>query len=312
MVKINILSSQAYDYMKKKLLLSGKFKDIKVEYSLFPDGEHYFRIKDVKHIKGKPAVYICGTVDDEAIFEAYNICCALVREGCSALHLVMPYFGYSTMERAVKPGEVVMAKNIAHLFSSIPLSAMGNYVYMVDLHSLGTQYYFEQNIHPVHLTAEPVIDQIIADIRKECKNVVLASADMGRAKWVEKLCNRLRIGGAYIMKKRLSGNETVVEALNADVNGKNVIIFDDMIRSGSSIISAAHAYKSIGAKDIYAVCVHGVFVDGAIEELKRSGVIKGVYCTNSHAKTKSYKDKFVHIYDMSEILLDELKNNVLH
>lgn len=311
MAKINLLSSQSYDYLKKNLLSSGKFKDIKVEYSQFPDGEHYFRIKDAGCLRGKPAVYICGTISDEAIFEAYNICSALVREGCSSLHFIIPYFGYSTMERAVKTGEVVTAKNIAHLFSSIALSAMGNYIYMVDLHSLGTQYYFERSIHPVHLTAETVIDKIIADIQKKCKNVVLASADMGRAKWVEKLSNHLEIGSAYIMKKRLSGDKTVVEALNADVNGKNVIIFDDMIRSGSSIISAAKAYKSIGAKDIYAVCVHGVFVDGAIDELKKSGVIKGVYCTNTHAHAQQIKDKFVHVYDMSDVLLKELKCNVL-
>ena len=121
------------------------------------------------------------------------------------------------MERAVKEGEVVTAKNIAKLFSSIPLSAMGNYIYMIDLHSLGTQYYFENSIHPVHLTTEKVIDKIIYDIKKENKNVVLASADMGRAKWIEKMSNRLGMDGAYIMKKRISGAQTSVEALNADV-----------------------------------------------------------------------------------------------
>lgn len=307
MAEINLLSSQSYEYLKKNLLKSGKFNDVKVEYDRFPDGEHYFRIEDSSCIQGKPAVYICGTISDEAIFEAYNICCTLVREGCSSLHFVIPYFGYSTMERAVMPGEVVTAKNIAHMFSSIPLSAKGNYVYMVDLHSLGTQYYFEQDIHPVHLTAEPIIDRIIKDIRKKCKNVVLASTDMGRAKWVEQLSNKLCVDGAYIMKRRLSGEETVIEALNADVKGKNVIIFDDMIRSGSSLISAAHAYKSIGAKDVYALCVHGVFVDKAIEQLKNSGVLKAVYCTNTHAKTENIHDDFVHVYDMSEVLLKGLK-----
>lgn len=308
MNKINLLASEQYQYLKKLLLKSKMFNDVKIEHSQFPDGENYFRILNPACLQGKPAVFICGTISDAAIFEAYNICCTLVREGCSSLHFVIPYFGYSTMERAVKEGEVVTAKNIAHMFSSIPLSVMGNYIYMVDLHAPGTQYYFEQNIHPVHLTTEPIIDKIISDIKIKAKDVVIASADMGRAKWVEKLGNRLQLGSAYIMKKRLSGNKTVVEALNADVNGKNVIVFDDMIRSGTSIINAAKAYKSIGAKDIYVVCVHGVFVEGAIKNLQDSGVIKAVYCTNTHVNSQNLKKSgFVKVYDISTVLLDELE-----
>ncbi len=305
---INLLASNKYQYLKDQLLQRcEQFCDVGIETKTFPDGEHYWRIIESQQLQGKPCVYICGTVDDCAVFEAYNICCSLVREGCSELHLVIPYFGYSTMERAVKDGDTVTAKNIARLFSSVPISAQGNHIYMVDLHSLGTQYYFEQNIHPRCLTTEPVIDKMIADIREACGDVVLASADMGRAKWIERMSNRLGVDGAYIMKKRLSGTETVVEALNADVLGRNVIIFDDMIRSGGSIINAAKAYKSIGAKDVYVACVHGVFVEGAIEKLKNSGVIKAVYCTNTHAKTQFINDDFVKVYDMSDVILHGLK-----
>lgn len=308
MHRINLLSSKQYEYLKAELLQNySVFNDVVIDTRTFPDGEHYWKIEDSDNIAGVPAVYICGTTDDAAVFEAYNICCTLVREGCSALHLVIPYFGYSTMERAVKDGEVVTAKNIARLFSSIPLSAQGNHIYMMDLHSLGTQYYFEGNIHPVHLTAQPVVDQMINDIRAFGHSPVLASADMGRAKWIEKMSNRLNIPGAYIMKKRISGSETVVEALNADVKDRDVIIFDDMIRSGSSIINAAQAYKSIGARDIYIACVHGVFVPGALEKLKNSGLVKAVYCTNTHARTQQLTDGFVKVYDISGVVAAGLK-----
>ena len=304
---INILASQSYNYLKKNLLKTKKFHNLDIESKTFPDGEHYLRIQNPKQISGKPAVYICGTTDDAAILEAYNVACTLVQEGCQSLHLVIPYFGYSTMERAVISGEIVSAKNIARLFSSIPLSAIGNYIYLVDLHSIGTQYYFEQNIHPVHLTTDPIIDKMINDIRRNRKNVVLASADMGRAKWIEKISSRLNMCSGFIMKKRVSGVETEVIALNADVKNKDVILFDDMIRSGSSIIHAAEAYKSIGAKDIYVVCVHGVFTDGAIDRLQKSGIIKAIYCTNTHAKTQLIQDKFVKVYDVSDIILEGLK-----
>mgnify|MGYP003022752299 FL=1 len=181
-------------------------------------------------------------VDDESIFELYNIASTLVREQCSALHIIIPYFGYSTMERSVKAGEAVTAKNIATLISSIPQAPLGNFVYMMDLHSLGTQYYFENTIHPVHLTAWNVIKKMLHPFGKE---IVLASTDMGRAKWIEKMGNELHLETAYIMKRRISGTETEIVALNAEVKNKNVVIFDDMIRSGSSLIHAAEAYNCL-------------------------------------------------------------------
>lgn len=308
MTQINLLSSNKYVYLKKNMLkIDARFTDITVKSQTFPDGEHYFCIENSKEISGKPAVYICGTVDDASVLEAYNLGCTLVREGCSELHMVLPYFGYSTMERAVKNGEVVSAKNIARLFSSMPTAAQGNHIYMIDLHSLGTQYYFEGSIHPVHLTTQSVIDKIIRDITPLGKKTVLASADMGRAKWIEKMSNRLQMPGAYIMKKRISGSETQVEALNADVKNCDVIIFDDMIRSGSSIINAASAYKQIGAKDIYVVCVHGIFVDGAVENLRQCGFIKSVFCTNTHANAVSCNNDFVKVYDIAEVISTGLK-----
>lgn len=304
MTKINLLATKNYEYMKNNLLqLNNEFENVNIYTEQFPDGEHYWKIENCEKIKGKPAVYICGTVNDEAIFELYNVASTLVREQCSSLHLVLPYFGYSTMERAIKEGEVVTAKNIACLMSSIPLSPQGNFIYMMDLHSLGTQYYFEKSLHPIHLTSWNVIKQMIAD----CGNdAVLASADMGRAKWVEKMGNQLGLDTAYIMKKRISGSETVVEALNADVKGRNVVIFDDMIRSGSSIIKAAEAYKNAGANSIYVVCVHGVFVNGAIEKMQSCKLIKQVLCTNTHINAVKYQSDFVKVYDVASTIYQGL------
>ena len=301
---INLLSSNQYKFLKKNMLKKDvRFFDIKVETQTFPDGEHYWRIEKPEYIRGKPAVYVCGTVDDAAIFDAYNMCCNLVREGCSELHLVIPYFGYSTMERAVKPGEAVTAKNVAGLLSSIPTSPQGNHVYMMDLHSQGTQYYFEKSIHPIHLTCWNVIKKMIADCGED---MVLASADMGRAKWIEKMGNELGVPTAYIMKKRISGSKTEIVALNAEVKDKDVVIFDDMIRSGSSIIKAAEAYKSVGARSIFVVCVHGVFVDGAIERFKKSGLIQKIHCINTHTKAACLDDPFVKVYDASQVIIDGL------
>lgn len=304
MKKINLLASNKYQYFKKNLLkLNKDFENVEIKTETFPDGEHHFIIQNPSKIKGKPAVYICGTTDDEAIFELYNIASALVSEQCSSLHLIVPYFGYSTMERATVEGEVVTAKNVARMLSSIPLSPQGNFIYMVDLHSFGTQYYFEKSMHPVHLSSWNVLQKMI----KDCgKNLVLATADMGRAKFVEKLGDSLKLPTAFIMKRRLDGKTTTVEALNADVNGKNVVIFDDMIRSGGSIITAAKAYKKAGAKDIYVVVVHGVFTPSSITEMQKCGLIQKILVTNSHPNALKNKSDFVKVYDISSVINDGL------
>ena len=301
---INILSSQKYEYLKQNILKQAiVFKNVEIETETFPDGEHYWKIVNPEQLRHKPAVYIAGTVDDESIFELYNLASTLVREQCSSLHIVIPYFGYSTMERAVKEGEVVTAKNIANLISSIPQAPLGNFVYMMDLHSLGTQYYFENTIHPVHLTSWNVIKNMLMQFGKD---VVLASTDMGRAKWIEKMGNELHLETAYIMKKRISGSKTEVVALNAEVKDKDIVIFDDMIRSGTSLIHAAEAYKNAGAKNIYVITVHGIFVSGAMDKLKSCGAIKKILCTNTHVNAQNMKDEFVKVYDISEVIAERL------
>lgn len=301
---INILSSQKYKYLKQNILKQAEgFNDIDIATEIFPDGEHYWKIVNPEQLRHKPAVYIAGTVDDESIFELYNLASTLVREQCSSLHIVIPYFGYSTMERAVKEGEVVTAKNIANLISSIPQAPLGNFVYMIDLHSLGTQYYFENTIHPIHLTSWNVIKNMLTQFGKD---IVLASTDMGRAKWIEKMGNELHLETAYIMKKRISGSKTEVVALNAEVKDKDIVIFDDMIRSGTSLIHAAEAYKNAGAKNIYVITVHGIFVSGALEKLKSCGAIKKILCTNTHVNALNMKDEFVKVYDISEVIAERL------
>ncbi len=303
---INILSSQKYEYLKRNILKQGAcFDDVEIETETFPDGEHYWKIVNPEQLRHKPAVYIAGTVDDESIFELYNVAATLVREQCSSLHIVIPYFGYSTMERAVKEGEVVTAKNIANLISSIPQAPLGNFVYMMDLHSLGTQYYFENTIHPVHLTSWSVIKDMLLQFGKD---IVLASTDMGRAKWIEKMGNELHLETAYIMKKRISGSKTEVVALNAEVKDKNIVIFDDMIRSGTSLIHAAEAYKNAGAKDVYVITVHGIFVSGALQKLKSCGYIKKILCTNTHLNAHQIQDDFVKVYDISTVITERIKS----
>jgi len=297
-----LLAIKDYEYLAAKLLACGDFEKGELEVDHFTDGERYQRI--ISQIENRNVVLIGGTVTDQATLELYDLASSLVSYGANSLTLVIPYFGYSTMERAVLPGEIVTAKTRARLLSSIPKSNRGNKVLLFDLHSEGIQYYFEHDLYPVHVYCKGIV--IKAALEYGGDNFVMASTDAGRAKWVESLANDLGVNAAFILKRRLKGDHTEVSAINADVDGKTVIIYDDMIRSGGSIINAAKTYKSAGACDIYVITTHGLFVNDGISKLKNSGLIKKLICTDSHVNTQYITDEFVEVRSLAGLICEVL------
>jgi len=297
-----LFAIKGYEYLAEKILACGDFEKGELEVSHFTDGERYQRI--ISPIENRNAVLIGGTVNDAATLELYDLASSLVSYGVNSLTLVIPYFGYSTMERAVLSGEIVTAKTRARLLSAIPKSNRGNKVLLFDLHSEGIQYYFEHDLYPVHVYCKDIV--IKAALEYGGDNFVMASTDAGRAKWVESLANDLGVNAAFILKRRLKGDHTEVSAINADVDGKTVVIYDDMIRSGGSIINAAKTYKNAGAGDIYVITTHGLFVNDGINKLKDSGLIKKLICTDSHVNTQFINDDFVEVRSLADLICEAL------
>ena len=237
----------------------------------FPDGEHYLRVVD--EVNDRDVVLVGGTCDHDATLELYDLACAIVECGASTLTLIVPYFGYSTMERAVKHGEAVMAKNRARMLSSIPRAKLGNQIVLLDLHSEGIPHYFEGTIRPFHVYAKPLIVQLARDLAGD--RFILGSTDAGRAKWVESLANDLGVPAAFVYKRRISGEKTEVTAVSTSLSGETVVIYDDMIRTGSSLINAARAYREAGAGKLIAIATHAVFLDAPPGSLTRSSAPTG-------------------------------------
>jgi ribose-phosphate pyrophosphokinase len=252
-----------------------------VERQAFPDGERYLRLPlaDRFGLVGEHVVLVAPTSDAESLDEAIRLGSAAVQHGARALILAVPYFGYSTMERETRPGEVVTAKVVARQLSALPRAPRGNWVLLLDLHAAGIVHYFEGDAVALELYAEPVLVPAIE--RLGLADLCLASTDMGRAKWVEKFANRLHAPVALIHKRRLSGSETRVHAVVGDVAGKDVVIYDDMIRSGGSLLQAADAYRAAGARSVQAVTTHLVLPPGTVEKLEASPLVR-VIGTDSH------------------------------
>lgn len=274
-----IFATQKYQYLADEIAAHLGTSLGSKTVKNFPDGERYMRINE--SVINQSVVIVGATLSDEDTMEIYDLACACVKYGASKLTLVIPYFGYSTMERTTKIGEVVPAKTRARLLSSIPKCSQGNKILLMDLHSEGIPYYFEGDVQVFHLYAKPVLMDIMKKI-SPANDFVLAATDAGRAKWVESLAKELGVQPAFVYKQRLSGSQTHVTGVNAQVTGKTVIIYDDMIRTGSSLLGAAQAYLNTGAKDVYALTTHGVFPGDAIAKLQLSGLLKEIHCTNTH------------------------------
>ena len=270
-----------------------------VETRLFPDGERYLRLIDSP--LGQDAALLGGTISEADTLELYDLACGIVEAGARSLTLVIPYFGYATMERAAKAREVVTAKTRARLLSSIPVPGSGARVLLLDLHTEGVPYYFEGALRPVHLSARPVILAAVRRLTADSPGFVLACTDAGRAKVVEAMANDLGVPAAFVFKRRTAAG-TEVTAVSAQVQGRHVVIYDDLIRTGGSLLAAARAYQAAGATGISAIATHGVFPGDALQRLQASGLFDKLVVTDSHPRALALRSAFLEVEPVAPVL----------
>jgi ribose-phosphate pyrophosphokinase len=299
-----MFATTTYAYVEDAYLEAGTFDRGRVEQKIFPDGEIYRRIVD--DVWGRDVVLLGGTPRDADWLEVYDLGCGISRAGARSLSIVMPYFGYSTMERAVKSGEVVTAKTRARLISAIPPCEGGTRTFLFDLHTDGIEFYFSDSHVTHHIYGSPLITETIESLAAG-RPYVLGATDAGRAKWVESLARRLQCSPAFVYKRRdASTGKLVVTGVNADVNDKVVVIYDDMIRTGSSLIQAAQAYRDAGASEVHAVASHLVLPGDALDRILGSGMIKSVNGTDSHPASQAVAERGGLISSIAGLLCTEI------
>ena len=299
-----VFSTQAYDYLGRALADATSWELGAVARKTFPDGEHYLRIDTDP--ADRDVVLVGGTIDDASTLELYDLACGLVTGGAYRLRIVMPFCGYSTMERSTRPGEVVTAKTRARLLSSVPMASRGNQVFLLDLHVEAITHYFEGGIRPVHIPGAPLVTA--AARRLGGADFVLACTDAGRAKWVESLANDLNVAAAFVYKRR-HDDATEVTGVSAQVAGKRVVIYDDMIRTGGSLVMAARAYRDAGAVAIDAIATHGVFPADSLARIADSGLLGRIVVTDSHPRAVALQNGFLEVDSTATLLVEHLISN---
>ncbi len=280
MSKKLLFAIRSYDYLVPSFLAAGDLDQGGIERKTFPDGERYLRLLDSPW--ARDVVLLGGTPTDLDWLELYDLACAISHAGARSLSIVMPYFGYATMERAVRPGEVVTAKSRARLISAVPGCEGGTRVFLFDLHTDGIEYYFADTVTTRHLYGASVVTEAVKRAMGP-RPFVLGATDAGRAKWVQSLARDLGVEPAFVYKKRDAASGALsVTGVNADVRGREVMIYDDMIRTGSSLVQAARSYMDAGATKVHAVASHLVLPDKSLDAILASGAIASVLGTDSH------------------------------
>jgi ribose-phosphate pyrophosphokinase len=279
-----VLGLPSYLYLARPISRLARLPLGAMSVTTFPDGEHYIQIP--RDLRNRDVVLVGGTVSDADTLTLYDTACGIVSQGARSLTLMMPYFGYATMERAANAGDVVTAKTRAQLFSSIASAGVKTEIVLLDLHADGIAHYFESNVQTVHLHARHLV--LAAARRMGGKKFVLACTDAGRAKWVESLANELGVAAAFVFKR-----------------------YDDMIRTGSSLIKAATALKSAGARRMDAITTHGLFPGDALERIAASGLFQTVVCTDSHPRARQMRAPWLKVQSVAKVFATHLIENGL-
>lgn len=197
---------------------------------------------------------------------------ALMRASAWRITAVVPYYGYARQDRKAKSRDPITAKMLADVITA----AGANRVLTMDLHAGQIQGFF--NFPVDHLKAMPILADYFID--KGLEDIVVVSPDVGGVTRARELADRLEAPIAIIDKRRPEPNVAEVMNIIGKVQGKTVIVVDDMIDTAGTITLGAEALLERGAKKIYACCTHPVLSGPAIERLKASP-IEEVIVTNT-------------------------------
>ena len=246
----------------------------KIEISHFKDGETLVELGET--VRGKQVFFVQSTskpVNENLMELLIAVDCAR-RSSARDIVCVLPYFGYARQDRKAKPRQPITARLIADLLSA----AGANRVVTIDLHAAQIQGFFSFPVDD--LTSIPMMGQYILHNFEDLENTVVVSPDHGGTTRARKLAEILNAPIAIVDKRRPRPNVCEATSVIGDVKDKHCIIVDDICDTGGSLIAASNILLENGAKDVSVCLAHGVFSNGAIENIEKSN-IKEVIVTNT-------------------------------
>ncbi|MDR3223344.1 MAG: ribose-phosphate diphosphokinase [Methanobrevibacter sp.] len=243
-----------------------------IEIKKFPDGEKYIRIKG-KIEEEMILIQSTGYPQDENLMELLFLISNLKDLGAKKIKVVVPYFGYGRQEKRFKNGEAISAKIISNLIEI----AGATEFFSLNLHEDSLKDFFSIPAH--NLSAMPVITE---HIKENTENPIIVSPDKGGLGFTTEIANILKCESTYLSKVRISPDKVETRIVNminnkskvdiSLVEGKEVILVDDIISTGGTIVNATKIVKKHGAKSVDVYCVHPVLVNDAVLKIYGAGV----------------------------------------
>lgn len=267
----------------------------------FSDGEVYHAFPD--SISGKDLIIVGATHTESSHQELMDLIQGGRYWNARSINLVIPYLGYSTMERA-KPNSHEIPKGITRtrqIFRAQP-----HFVAFIDLHSEAVLHAHAGDISTKHVWTDSLVVNKIQESGIE--DFVLVSPDYGFSKRVARLASLLKCPHTAADKDRYDIDKTIVSQVSSVVKGKTAIICDDMIRTGGSIIQTALRCLDAGAKDVVVLATHLVLSGDAREKFDNSPISK-VIGSNTYPGRKS--DELLDVYSVAPLVAGILQKRLL-
>ena len=270
--------------------------------SRFPDGE--IRVRCLENVRGSDVFIIQPTyAPAENLMELLIMIDALRRASAHTIGAVIPFFGYARQDRKTQSREPISAKLVTNLITV----AGATRVIAVDLHAGQIQGFFD--IPTDNLTAMITLARYFRE--KKFEAPVIVAPDVGAVHRATEFAKEIpHSTQAIFVKRRLSPDEVETNKLIGNVNGKTVILVDDAIHTGGTIVSAAREVMRRGAKEVYACATHGIFAGNSLKLIEESP-IKELVITDTVLKERKLPDK-VKILSVAPLIGEAIKRISLH
>ncbi|MGH7025459.1 MAG: ribose-phosphate pyrophosphokinase [Caulobacteraceae bacterium] len=248
----------------------------KAQVKRFADNEAWVTIEE--NVRGEDVFVLQSTSfpANDNLMELLVCIDALKRASARRITAVTPYFGYARQDRKVGGRTPISAKLVANLITR----AGADRVLTMDLHAGQIQGFFD--IPTDNLQAAPLMAADIKAHYRDCDDLLIVSPDVGGVVRAVALASRLDAGLAIVDKRRYGPGVSEVANIIGDVAGRRLIIFDDIVDSGTTLCSAAQSLIEAGAKEVSAYIIHGVLSGIAVERVNDS-VLKEMVITDSIA-----------------------------
>ncbi|PIP20611.1 MAG: phosphoribosylpyrophosphate synthetase [Candidatus Omnitrophica bacterium CG23_combo_of_CG06-09_8_20_14_all_40_11] len=299
MDKLAIFSGNANPELAKKICEYLKVKLSDALVARFSEGE--IRVKINENVRGKDVFVVQPTcpAPNENIMELLIMLDALKRSSAQRITAVIPYFGYARQDRKDQPRVPITAKLVANLLTI----AGANRILTMDLHAGQIQGFFDIPVD--HLFAVGVFIEYLSKLK--LKDLVIVSPDVGGIKMARAYAKRLSADLAIIDKRRDSPEKTEVMYILGKVEGRNAIIVDDLIATGSSMIEAVQALKKAKVGSIRAAISHGVLSGPAVERIDKCKDLEELLITDSIPLDNHKKHPRIKVLSVAGLLGEAIK-----